>query len=58
MNVDYDHLSEMVNKRYREIITSNEHDAINLLRKEFGLSISEVWEILGIHDALCLADGN
>ena len=48
----YDDVVRSVSDRYSEIVTENETGDIGTLKKEFGLSTSEVLEILGIKDIL------
>lgn len=48
----YDDLIKIVNKRYAEISKKEHTDPILVLKKEFELSTSEIWEILGIKDEL------
>ena len=48
--MNYDDLVRSVSDRYSEIVTENETCDIGTLKKEFGLSTSEVIEILGIKD--------
>lgn len=54
----YDDLIKIVNKRYAEISKNEQTDPILILKKEFELSTSEVWEILGIKDELENKDTN
>jgi len=54
----YDDLIKIVNKRYAEISKKEQTDPILILKKEFELSTSEVWEILGIKDELENKDTN
>lgn len=48
----YDDLVRSVSDRYSEIVSENGTCDICALKKEFGLSTSEVLEILGITDLL------
>lgn len=48
----YDDLVRSVCDRYSEIVSENGTCDIGALKKEFGLSTSEVLEILGIKDLL------
>ena len=50
--MNYDQLIKKINKRYVEILKTEQIDPISILKKEFKLSTSEVWEILGIKDEL------
>ena len=45
-------LIKKVNKRYAEILKKSGEDPISILKNEFKLSTSEIWEILGIKDEL------
>jgi len=51
-NITYDELSTLVNARYQSLEDSGVQDICQKLKIEFNLSISEVWECLGIKDEL------
>lgn len=55
-NLGYDELSKLVNERYRELLDEGVDNATTVLRKEFRLSTSVVWEFLGIKDQLDFID--
>lgn len=51
--MSYDKLAEAVNKRYEELqIFENSEAAIKILKSEFKISTSVVWELLGWKDSL------
>ena len=54
--ITYDELSTLVNARYQSLEDSGVQDIHQKLKIEFNLSISEVWECLGIKDELDLLD--
>ncbi len=56
--MNYDDLIKKVNKRYAEILKKSGVDPISILKNEFKLSTSEIWEILGIKDELENKDTN
>ena len=56
--MNYDDLIKKVNKRYAEILKKSGEDPISILKNEFKLSTSEIWEILGIKDELENKDTN
>jgi len=49
--MNYDQLHTAVNARYHELANQPE-DRIKILRKEFSVSTSVIWEIIGISDQL------
>ena len=55
-NITYDELSTLVNARYQSLEGSGVQDICQKLKIEFKLTISEVWECLGIKDELDLLD--
>ena len=55
-NITYDELSTLVNARYQSVEDSGVQHICQKLKIEFNLSISEVWECLGIKDELDLLD--
>ena len=55
-NITYDELSTLVNARYQSLEDSGVQDICQKLKIECNLSISEVWECLGIKDELDLLD--
>ena len=48
----YDDLATKVSDRYSELVAENGTCDISILKKEFGLNISTILEILGIKDIL------
>jgi hypothetical protein len=49
--MNYDQLHTAVNARYQEL-GDQRTDRIEILRKEFSVSTSVIWEIVGISDQL------
>lgn len=48
----YDDLATKVSDRYSELVAENGTCDISILKKEFGLNVSTILEILGIKDIL------
>jgi hypothetical protein len=48
--MDYDTLIKSVNARYQELKGNDEFWIHDQLKREFELSTSELWEVLGIKD--------
>jgi len=48
----YDDLATKVSDRYSELVAENRTCDISILKKEFGLNVSTILEILGIKDIL------
>jgi len=56
IEITYDELSTLVNTRHKELESNGDKNIHQTLKQEFNLSISEVWECLGIKDELDLLD--
>ena len=55
-NITYDELPTLVNARYQSLEDSGVQNICQMLKDEFNLTTSEVWECLGIKDELDFLD--
>ena len=51
-NITYDELSTLVNARHQSLEDSGVQDIHQIIKQEFNLTTSEVWEITGLKDLL------
>ena len=50
--INYNELLRMVNSRYKILEDTGEQNIHQILKREFNLSTSELWECIGLKDEL------
>lgn len=52
IEITYEELTTIVNQRYRDLENKGEKNIHQILKQEFNLTTSEVWELTGLKDLL------